>query len=178
MSGPRLRTDIVDVYVIRPRERREAGGGTDGSGPTVEVLQLRRARAPLAGTWQPVMGHVEPGERAAAAASREVREELGLDIADDRQCADLLALQQVHPFFVAELDAVVLSPRFAAVVHPGWEPTLNAEHGEHRWVPLTGAPELFIWPGQCAALAELAGLLRGGHPAALAAMRIDRSSLG
>jgi 8-oxo-dGTP diphosphatase len=34
----------------------------------------------LAGLWLPVGGHVEPGEHPAAAARREAREELGIDV--------------------------------------------------------------------------------------------------
>ena len=36
------------------------------------------ARTPMRGTWQPVMGHIEPGERARDTAVRELHEELGL----------------------------------------------------------------------------------------------------
>jgi len=164
-SGPRIRTDIVDLYVLRP------------TGASFQVLQLLRAEAPLAGTWQPVMGHVEKGETAVAAAAREAGEELGLNLADEQSCIDLFALEQVHPFFIAELDAVVLSPRIVAVVGEGWEPSLNHEHEAIRWQPIESAPAAFMWPGQRAALGEILSLLDRAHEATRHALRIDRSKL-
>src|ERR1043165_3075717 len=87
--GPRLRTDIVDVYLARRVE--------DG----FEFLQLRRREAPLAGTWQPVMGHIEERETALAAAVRELHEECALR-RDDPRLLGLWALEQVHPYFLAD----------------------------------------------------------------------------
>jgi 8-oxo-dGTP pyrophosphatase MutT (NUDIX family) len=163
--GPSIRTDIVDLYVLRPNH---------GS---FHVLQLRRVGAPLGGTWQPVMGHIEPGETAVAAAAREAGQELGVNLADERECTELFALEQVHPFFIAELDAVFLSPRIVAVVGADWEPSLNEEHDAHRWLPIESAGELFMWPGQRAALAEARGLLDPSQGPTRRALLIDRSKL-
>jgi 8-oxo-dGTP diphosphatase len=49
----------------------------DGAG---RLLLVRRGRAPGQGLWSVPGGRVEPGETAAAAAVREVREETGLDV--------------------------------------------------------------------------------------------------
>lgn len=147
MSGPTIRTDIIDAYVFRQ---------SDG----IELLQVRRTREPVAGTWHPVMGHIERGERATDTLWRELAEELSLQSAG---VIGAWALEQVHPFFLAELDAVFMSPRFAIEVGPGWSPTLNEEHDAHRWVPAARAPEVFLWPGQRAAVAELVTML--GPPA-------------
>lgn len=154
-GGPRLRTDIVEVHVFR-----EPGARAD----VVEFLQILRASEPLARTWHPVMGHIEPGETAVAAAIRELREEIALDPAG-ASFGGMWALEQVHPFFVNEIDAIVLSPRFVVGVAPAWEPTLNAEHAAHRWIAaprsisdvahLRDATDHFLWPGQKQALAEV-----------------------
>lgn len=145
-GGPTLRTDVVDVYVWRAPE-----GAVDAG--AVELLQFRRAGDPLRGTWQPIMGHAEPGETAARAALRELEEEAGLS----RRSPGLLgfwALEQVSPFYVSAIDAVVLSPRFAARVAPGWSPLLCPEHDALRWVRGDDAGA-FMWPGQRAAVREI-----------------------
>ncbi|MEL6328040.1 MAG: NUDIX domain-containing protein [Planctomycetota bacterium] len=143
-NGPRVRTDIVDVYVFRR-------GATD-----VSLLQLLRARDPLGGTWQPVMGHVEAGERAVDTVWRELGEEVGLR--PPSGVVGAWALEQVHPFFLADRDEIIMSPRFAVEVERGWEPELNDEHEGARWVS-SGDEGSFMWPGQRAAVRELLRLL-------------------
>jgi ADP-ribose pyrophosphatase YjhB (NUDIX family) len=158
-NGPAVRTDVVDVYVFR---RRRAG---------LEFLQLRRATAPLRGTWQPVMGHVRRRETAERAMWRELREETGLGRAGG-EVLDAFALEQVHPFFVRELDAIVLSPRFAVRVAGTWVPSLNGEHDSWRWVRAVQVARAFLWPGQRAAIRELSGLLKPERREALLALRL------
>jgi len=205
-GGPRIRSDIIDVYIFQrtakpPRGTVGAssgvaaassswGGvspdtGADAGGASADVyfLQLKRTRDPLGRTWQPVMGHAEPGETAVQCALRELSEEVGLappprgrgqgggrEVHADQPPAAhatflaLWALEQVHPFFIAELDAIVLSPRFAAEVPPGWTPRLNDEHTAHRWVHWRDAVRAsgegaFMWPGQRAAAREIVGSL-------------------
>ncbi len=144
-----LRADLVDVYLFR-------------RSPAVELLQLRRTEGTLAGTWQPIMGHIEPGETAAACAVRELSEEVGLR-AGDPALLGLWALQGVHPYYLPARDAIMLSPRFAAEVRPDWSPTLNDEHDAFRWIGAGAVRERFVWPGQWAAIDELLEwLLRPG----------------
>lgn len=152
LPGPRIRADVIDVYVFRITRA--------GRGAAVEFLQLLRATPPLEGTWHPVMGHIEQGENAVNAARRELREELGLA---PPSLLDLFALEQVHPFYLPALDAIVCSPRFAARVGPRWRPRLNAEHSRHRWVNARSAPARFMWPGQRAAIAEVLDIARAAH---------------
>lgn len=145
---PRIRADIVDVYVFR---RNPEGA---------EFLQMYREDGGLAKTWQPVMGHIEEGETAVAAAVREMEEETGLKRAG---VLGMWALEQVHPFYIARTDEVVMSPRFAVEVKPGWEPRLNEEHSAHRWIAGHQAERFFMWPGQREAVREvLEVVIRGG----------------
>ncbi len=141
IGGCEVRADIIEAHVFR---RSEAGP---------EFLQLLRSRAPLDGTWQPVLGHCEAGESAAACAKREVEEEVGLHTGDEALLG-LWALEQVHPYFVARINCIVLSPRFLMEVRADWRPRLNAEHREHRWVRPADVDRHFVWPGQKAAIRE------------------------
>jgi len=146
---PRVRTDIVDVYVFRRT-------------PRVELLQLMRTGEPMVKTWQPVMGHIEEGESAAACALREIEEEVGLRDGDPALIG-MWALEQVHPYYIAELDSIVMSPRFALEVAPGWKVKLNAEHSADRWIAAEDAEKSFMWPGQVATIREITeSLLRPG----------------
>lgn len=181
LGGPRVRTDVIDVYVFQRTDKPPRpvvgasaastswGGITPDTGadlaPGVYFLQLLRAQDPLGGTWQPIMGHCEQGETAVQCALRELEEEAGLRRGDSALRA-VWALEQVHPFFIAALDAIVLSPRFAAEVEPGWTPRLNDEHSAHRWVHARdamrasgggggGGEGAFMWPGQRAAAREV-----------------------
>ena len=85
-------------------------------------------------------------------------------------------MEQVHPFYIAAIDSVVLSPRFVVEVAPGWEPTLNAEHTAARWVDAAAASRAFMWPGQRHAIREILELLA---PDSLSreALRIDPAGL-
>lgn len=165
-AGPALRSDIVDVHVFRLRPSQPH---------SVEFLQLLRASDPLGSTWQPIMGHAEPREHGAATALRELREEADLTPRDPAFLG-FWALEQVHPYYIAAINCVVLSPRFVVQAAPAWEPTLNIEHSAHRWViaprsvadteQLRAAEDLFMWPGQKRAIEEiLHEIVRPASPA-------------
>ncbi|MEM7756435.1 MAG: NUDIX domain-containing protein [Planctomycetota bacterium] len=159
---PKVRSDIIDAYVFRRVSASE-------STPAIEVLQLRRTQAPAPATWHPVMGHIEPGERATDTLWRELAEELDLAGPDTLHA---WALEQIHPFYIADLDAVFLSPRFAVEVTPDFEPKINDEHDDFRWLTLARAMHEALWPGQRAALRELHKLLEGDPSAEL--LKIER----
>ena len=161
-SGPRIVSDLIDVYIFRRRASRarlDPSGESMGGEDVVELLQLRRASDPdlggsLAGTWQPVMGHIEPGETAIDCAWRELAEEVGLT-RDSEELLGVWALEQVHPYFLASKNAIMLSPRFAAEVTGDWHATLDAEHDAVRWVRASDAEKSFMWPGQRGAIREI-----------------------
>lgn len=159
-GGPALRSDVVDVFVFRQAQAAHAGDA-----PTVAFLQLKRATEPLIDTWQPVMGHVEKGETSLVCAARELREETGLT-SENAALLGAWALEQTHPFFVAAINCIVLSPRFAVEVSADWSPTLNEEHCAYRWVGASEIEAVFFWPGQKAVCREI--LAEIVNPAALA----------
>jgi len=64
------------------------------------LLLVRRGHEPGLGTWSLPGGRIEPGESAAEAAVREVREETGLDVrvGDLLLTVDLPGGYRVHDF--------------------------------------------------------------------------------
>lgn len=155
---PQVVANMVDVYIFRRR------------GGSIELLQMCRADGSLAGTWHPVMGQLEAGETAVQAAVREMGEEAGL--AKGAGLLRMWALEQVHPYFLARRDTIVLSARFAAEVGADWEPRMNEEHTDRRWVAADEASKWFMWPGQRAAVQEVLGLLAAGNGAE-SVLRVD-----
>jgi 8-oxo-dGTP diphosphatase len=136
-----LRPDLVDGWIVRE--------GVAGR----EVLLLRRAPGRiLPGLWQCVSGSVEPDERVALAALREVREETGIDLDAVEAFYDLDLVNQFHE---PAYDAVVTSAVFAVLVRAGTEPVLSPEHDDARWSSLDDAHRSVIWPGYRTALERI-----------------------
>lgn len=161
-----LRCDMVTVLVLRRNS------------PEPEFLQLRRAPDPTGrrlgvGLWQPVMGAIEPGETAPHAASRELCEEIGLDVTSD-QCVNWWSINRVRPFYCSARDAVFLGPAFAAEVSLAWSPRLNEEHDAFRWVAHRDVRNTFMWPDQIDACDEIVDFLLRPGSTAEAALRLPR----
>lgn len=139
-----LRPDLVDCWIFRvgPPGAAEIRAATT---PVVEILLIRRAPGRiLPGLWQCVSGSVEPGERVALAALREVEEETGLGPTAIEAFYDL---DLVNAFHEPSVDAVLVSAVFAVRVRNGVEPVLSPEHTAFRWVELQAAWAEVIWPG-------------------------------
>jgi 8-oxo-dGTP pyrophosphatase MutT (NUDIX family) len=134
----------VDVFVIRPL----AGGW--------RVLALQRGantRCPTA--WEPVHGHIEPGERPEDAALREVREETGLDV-------ERLYVVRVQPFYLRKTHAIELAVVFAAFVGEPGSVAIGGEHQRFEWLAVDDALTRFAFPGERASLRETLELLALG----------------
>jgi dihydroneopterin triphosphate diphosphatase len=140
-----IRVSLVDVYVMRR------------IGTRMECLVLRRAaggRCP--GSWETVHGHIEPGERPAEAATRELVEETGLT--PER----LYNLSRVESFYQHHIDEVALVPVFVAIVNHVAEIRLGVEHDRFEWLEAAQAEGRFAWPRERRALADIVALLASG----------------
>jgi 8-oxo-dGTP pyrophosphatase MutT (NUDIX family) len=115
-------------------------------------------RSPAGGSyWHAIAGGVEPGEEWEAAARRELHEETGLTAG---------ALEPLGEFsYTPEAWELELPRRRIGVsVHvqaflvdaaPGWEPELDHEHDDYRWLPREEAIALLFWPEPAALLRAL-----------------------
>jgi dATP pyrophosphohydrolase len=125
--------------------------------PDLRVLLIERADAP--GYWQSVTGSQEPGETLAATATRELREETGIDAAPYGDVRDwhISNVYEIYPRWrhryapgithntehvfgleVPEPLAVVLEPR---------------EHRAYVWLPYAeAAAKCFSWSNRDAIL--------------------------
>ena len=136
-----FRPDLIDCWIFR-----DAPAGR-------EILLIRRAPGRiLPGLWQCVSGGLEEGERVAAGALRELREETGLDADAIEAFYDLDLVNQFHE---PSVDAVMTSAVFAVRVAPGAEPVLSHEHNGARWLPLDVAHREVVWPGYRTAIERI-----------------------
>lgn len=132
-----FRPDLVDCWMFRvSRTARDV--------PRTDILLLRRSAGRiLPGLWQCVSGSLEPDERVAVAALRELHEETGFSPDDIEAFYDLDLVNQFHE---PSYDAVVSAAVFAVRLRDGVEPRLSPEHDEARWLPTDEAFDEVIWP--------------------------------
>lgn len=102
------------------------------------VLLVRRANPPEAGRWSFPGGRVEPGERMADAAAREVREETGLDVEISRPLDWVERIGPDHHFVIVD---------FAATVSERQTPTPGDDAADARWVHLDEISTLALVDG-------------------------------
>jgi len=104
------------------------------------------------GYWHTIAGGVEPGEAFHAAALRELWEETGLEADELQPLGDFAYTREPwegDPGLRVQVQA------FLVDVEPGWEPVLNEEHDEYRWLDREEAAELLFWPEPAALLRSL-----------------------
>ena len=144
--------------------------GTRGVAST-QVLLLRRAPGRiLAGLWQCVSGSLEPAERVAVGALRELREETGFGLSDVQAYYDLDLVNQFHE---PSMDAIVTAAVFAVRLRPYAEPALSHEHDAVRWLSLEDARAEVVWPGYRTAIERIRDDLSDPQRACWFALTLD-----
>ena len=155
----------VHLCVLLGREREDRGFdlrtvSVTATRPDGKVLLMRRTQA-RGGFWQQVTGRIEPGEDAAAAARRELREETGADL-------PVRPLHYVHGFALAgalagkagEGLSTGQETAFAADLPEGFEPRLSGEHEAWGFFEPAEAVGRLPWAG----LRRSVRLAGGGAP--------------
>lgn len=117
-----------------------------------EVLLIRRANPPREGQWSLPGGRIEWGERAEAAALRELREETGCE-------AELLGLVAVVDGLFPP-DAHYLLVDYAARWVSG-EPVAGDDAADARFFPLSEVAELGLWSETLRVIEDAAALFDG-----------------
>ena len=107
-----------------------------------EFLVAHRS-AESGGYWHTIAGKVEEGEEPDAAALRELREETGLAV---EELEPLSEFAYVREEWESAPGLRVHVKAFLVDVERAWEPTLNEEHDEYRWLPRGEAAALLYWP--------------------------------
>jgi 8-oxo-dGTP pyrophosphatase MutT (NUDIX family) len=155
-----IRPDLVACWLFRVVPDKTRLAGVDRATDTVEILLIRRAPDRIyPGLWQCVTGRLEPGERIAEGALREVREETGFGPAELEAFFDT---DIVNSFHEAHVDAILVEAVFAAQVRPAAMARLSPEHDDLRWLTPDEARAMVVWAAYRRAIDQVEWLV--AHP--------------
>jgi 8-oxo-dGTP diphosphatase len=124
---PDLPRPVASVSVVTLREGEEA------TYRAMEVLLVRRNKAPYLGKWSFPGGSIEPGETSREAAQREALEETGIDV-EVLDVADVI--DSIHPPSEESPGYHYCLIDFLAVPRGPAEPVPSTDVSEARWVAL------------------------------------------
>src|SRR5262245_53382109 len=97
-----------------------------------KVLLVERGSGALKGKWSLPGGHIEPGERAAAAARREILEEARIE-------ADVAGLLDIHEVVLQDASSHLLAHYLIVVFFGRWlagEPIAGGDAASARFIAL------------------------------------------
>ncbi len=159
-----FRPDLIDCWMFRtPLTARGV--------QHLEILLVKRAPGRiLPGLWQCVSGSLEPDERIAAGALRELAEETGFAGADIEAFYDLDLVNQFHE---PSMDGIVTAAVFAVRLPSTAEPRLSDEHDDARWLAVDEAHDEVIWPGYRTAIERIRDDLADPERAAWFELTLD-----
>ncbi len=129
-----------------------------------EILLIQRATGGYTGLWSLPGGHVEPGERAAEAAAREVLEETGIT-------AQIDGFVDIHEIILRGPSSALTAHYVLTVFHGRWQAGEAAPASDSRdasFFPLSGLDDVPLTPeaktviGKALVLREACGDVRGG----------------
>jgi 8-oxo-dGTP diphosphatase len=115
-----------------------------------EILLVERGKGALQGQWSLPGGHIEPGERARAAALREVREEAGI-------AAELAGLIDMHEVLLHDSGGELQAHYVIAVFFGRWtggEPVAGGDAAAARFVAIDALASYPLTDGAAALIAR------------------------
>jgi 8-oxo-dGTP diphosphatase len=119
----------------------------------LEVLLSRRGIEPYKGMWDCPGGFLDNGELPEAGLVREMKEELGVQIAEPRLFT--LGIDEYPREDVAEEARFVLSLYYRCELPLGAQPSAADDVAEARWFPLSDPPDNMAFESNRQALHKL-----------------------